>query len=275
MCPLTEAKWRFFPRGAVDLGAGLPPSWRHATGPCRWKAKTSGALRFSRPGGPCGEAPARAGGRPHKGGRAPRRDRFFALPVYAADGARAFVGDGRHDLEPALGDRSEDLNWLHQGARRCRASISATLLYWLGDQSPEYAATWSFLDRRIEDVMRFETLKKQVRENRVLGRLMAGPDWLAKQVRAPSASPRSDLPGALGAPEPRGGRDFRPRPCRRHPDAASLIPNGRRGSPPWSATMRAIEISEPGGPEVLTPTTPPGARAHGRADPDRQSIMPG
>jgi NADPH2:quinone reductase len=36
-----------------------------------------------------------------------------------------------------------------------------------------------------------------------------------------------------------------------------------------TATMRAIEISAPGGPEVLTPDHAPGARAHGRADPHR------
>jgi NADPH2:quinone reductase len=37
-----------------------------------------------------------------------------------------------------------------------------------------------------------------------------------------------------------------------------------------TAMMRAIEISEPGGPDVLTPHHAPRARAHGRADPDRR-----
>jgi ubiquinone biosynthesis protein COQ9 len=94
----------------------------------------------------------------------------------------------------ALGDASDDLNWYSKRAI-LSGVYSSTVLYWLGDQSAGHAATWAFLDRRIEEVMRFETLKRRVRENRVLGPLMAGPDWLAKQVRAPSATPPADLPG--------------------------------------------------------------------------------
>jgi len=187
--PLTEAK-ALFPRGAVDLALAF-----HHRGDMQLalalEGEDLGALRFR-------DRVAHAVRlrlelvEPHK--EAVRRGAtLFALPVYAADGARA-LWETADTIWTALGDRSEDLNWYTKRAT-LSGVYSATLLYWLGDQSPEYAATWSFLDRRIEDVMRFETLKKQVRENRVLGRLMAGPDWLAKQVRAPSASPRSDLPG--------------------------------------------------------------------------------
>lgn len=31
--------------------------------------------------------------------------------------------------------------------------LTSTLLYWLGDTSPQHADTWEFLDRRIENVM--------------------------------------------------------------------------------------------------------------------------
>ena len=187
--PLTEAK-ALFPRGAVDLALAF-----HHRGDMQLALALEGedldALRFR-------DRVAHAVRlrlelvEPHK--EAVRRGAtLFALPVYAADGARA-LWETADTIWTALGDRSDDLNWYTKRAT-LSGVYSATLLYWLGDQSPEHAATWSFLDRRIEDVMRFETLKKQVRENRVLGRLMAGPDWLAKQVRAPSASPRSDLPG--------------------------------------------------------------------------------
>jgi ubiquinone biosynthesis protein COQ9 len=40
---------------------------------------------------------------------------------------------------------------------------SSTLLYWLNDRSPGGEATWGFLDRRIDDVMKIEKLKSQVR----------------------------------------------------------------------------------------------------------------
>ena len=33
--------------------------------------------------------------------------------------------------------------------------LTATFLYWLQDQSDGFADSWAFLDRRIDDVMRF------------------------------------------------------------------------------------------------------------------------
>ncbi len=129
---------------------------------------------------------------PHK--EAVRRGAtLFALPVYAADGARA-LWETADTIWTTLGDTSDDLNWYSKRAI-LSGVYSSTVLFWLGDQSAEHSATWAFLERRIEDVMRFETLKKKVRENKVLGPLMAGPDWFAKQVRAPSAPPPTDLPG--------------------------------------------------------------------------------
>ena len=53
----------------------------------------------------------------------------------------------------AAGDRSTDFNWYTK--RGLLAGVySATLLYWLNDKSEGHADTWTFLDRRIEDVMR-------------------------------------------------------------------------------------------------------------------------
>jgi ubiquinone biosynthesis protein COQ9 len=129
---------------------------------------------------------------PHK--EAVRRGvTLFTLPMHAADGARA-LWETADTIWTALGDTSDDLNWYSKRAI-LSGVYSSTVLYWLGDQSAGHGATWAFLDRRIEDVMRIETVKKHVRENRLLAPLMAGPDWLAKQVRAPSATAPADLPG--------------------------------------------------------------------------------
>ena len=76
---------------------------------------------------------------------------LFALPVYAADGARAVWGTADR-IWTALGDTSRDLNWYTKRAT-LSAVYSATVLYWLGDESQDNEATWAFLDRRIEDVM--------------------------------------------------------------------------------------------------------------------------
>jgi ubiquinone biosynthesis protein COQ9 len=58
----------------------------------------------------------------------------------------------------AAGDTSADFNFYTK--RAILAGVySSTLLYWLNDRSEGSEATWSFLDRRIDDVMRFEKWK--------------------------------------------------------------------------------------------------------------------
>ncbi|WP_113911447.1 COQ9 family protein [Roseovarius dicentrarchi] len=116
---------------------------------------------------------------------------LFALPQHAVDGTRALWQTADH-IWTALGDTSDDVNWYTK-----RATLSgvygSTVLYWLGDDSPDHAATWEFLDRRIDDVMQIEKIKAQVRGNRVAAALMAGPMALLGQIRAPRRD--DDLPG--------------------------------------------------------------------------------
>jgi ubiquinone biosynthesis protein COQ9 len=116
---------------------------------------------------------------------------LFALPQYAPDGAR-LVWETCDLIWRALGDTSEDINWYTKRAT-LSGVYSATLLYWLGDDSEGHAATWAFLDRRIEDVMRFETFKANLRENKALGRLLKGPLDVLGRIRAPKEM--TDMPG--------------------------------------------------------------------------------
>lgn len=122
-----------------------------------------------------------------------RGSALFALPVYAADGARA-IWATCDAIWTALGDGSEDINWYTKRAT-LSGVYSATVLFWLGDDSPGHHDTWEFLDRRIDNVMQFEKLKADVQKNPLLKPFLAGPNWLAARVRAPA--PRSDLPGKL------------------------------------------------------------------------------
>ncbi|MCA0871703.1 COQ9 family protein [Seohaeicola saemankumensis] len=117
---------------------------------------------------------------------------LFALPQYTADGAKAIWGTC-DAIWQAIGDTSEDVNWYTKRASLA-AVYSATVLYWLGDDSPDHNATWEFLDRRIDNVMQFESFKAQVRKNPLLKPLLAGPEWLAGRIRPPSR--RDDLPGS-------------------------------------------------------------------------------
>lgn len=123
---------------------------------------------------------------------------LFALPVYAADGAKAIWGTA-DAIWTALGDTSEDVNWYTKRAT-LSAVYSSTVLYWLGDTSDDNADTWEFLDRRIENVMQIEKLKAQVNDNPLLSKLAAGPNWLLSHVKAPSKMPTAGLPGRWKRP---------------------------------------------------------------------------
>ncbi|MEW2912830.1 COQ9 family protein [Leisingera sp. JC11] len=118
---------------------------------------------------------------------------LLALPQYAGDGVKA-IWNTCDLIWDTLGDGSDDLNWYTK-----RASLagvySATVLYWLGDDSLEHQATWDFLERRIDNVMDFEKLKAGLQKNPLLKPLLVGPNWLAEQIKPPKA--RDDLPGSV------------------------------------------------------------------------------
>ncbi|MCE8006493.1 COQ9 family protein [Aestuariivita sp.] len=123
---------------------------------------------------------------------------LFSLPHHAPEGAR-LIWETCDAIWAALGDASDDINWYTKRAT-LSGVYSSTVLYWLGDDSLDHQATWAFLDRRIDNVMQIEEIKAKVRKSPVLSKLMAGPNWLASQVKAPSRTPPSDLPGSWAAP---------------------------------------------------------------------------
>jgi ubiquinone biosynthesis protein COQ9 len=118
---------------------------------------------------------------------------LFALPMHAAEGARAIWGTS-DAIWTALGDTSEDINWYSKRAT-LSAVYSATVLFWLGDDSLDHQASWDFLDRRIGDVMQIEKVKAGLRENPLSKLLLAGPMKLMEKVRKPSTP--DDLPGKM------------------------------------------------------------------------------
>jgi ubiquinone biosynthesis protein COQ9 len=176
-----------FPRGGVDLALGY-----HRRGDqlmrdrlaktdldaMRYSERVSTAIRFRLEAVDDREAVRRA-------------TTLFALPTNAADGARA-VWATADAIWTALGDPSTDVNWYTKRAT-LSGVYSATVLYWLGDDSPGYTATWDFLDRRIDDVMRIEKVKAKLRENPLSKALLAGPMKMMEKVRMPKSP--DDLPG--------------------------------------------------------------------------------
>jgi len=179
----------YFPRGGVDLALAY-----HARGDAQMAAGLADAdltsLRFR-------ERIALAV-RLRLEGADPelvrRGTTLFALPQHAADGAKAIWGTADR-IWTALGDASDDINWYTKRAT-LSAVYAATVLYWLGDTSPNNQATWAFLDRRIDQVMQFEKVKAGFAENPLGKAFFAGPGKLLARIRKPRL--QDDLPGRQG-----------------------------------------------------------------------------
>ena len=127
---------------------------------------------------------------------------LFSMPHLAAEGAR-LIWSTADAIWTACGDASDDVNWYTKRAI-LSGVYSSTVLYWLGDESPGSTETWSFLDRRIEDVMTFEKVKGSVGGNRLVKTLFAGPLWALGKVRPPARAPRGDMPGLWPDPASAG-----------------------------------------------------------------------
>ncbi|MEO0379973.1 MAG: COQ9 family protein [Pseudomonadota bacterium] len=181
-----------FPRGAVDLAlvyhargdAAMVARLKSDDLPARYSDKIAAGVRFRIEAVSDKEAVRRG-------------TTLFALPMHAADGAKAIWGTA-DKIWVSLGDTSDDVNWYTKRAT-LSGVYSATVLYWLGDDSTDNQATWAFLDRRIEDVMRIEKVKAQVRDNKMLSSLLSGPNWLLGQIKAPTRMANPDLPGMWGS----------------------------------------------------------------------------
>lgn len=76
----------------------------------------------------------------------------------------------------ALGDRSTDFGWYSKRAL-LGAVYGTTFLHWLDDKSLDSAATWAFLERRLDEVMGLPKLTGRI-EARLTGAKRLLPDPL-------------------------------------------------------------------------------------------------
>lgn len=110
---------------------------------------------------------------------------LFALPQHSAEGVAA-IWRTADRIWTALSDESRDANWYSKRAT-LSAVYGATVLFWLGDTSPEDQATRDFLDRRIDQVMGFEKWKSRLRESAVGKAFMTGPGRVLSAIRPPAS----------------------------------------------------------------------------------------
>jgi ubiquinone biosynthesis protein COQ9 len=102
---------------------------------------------------------------------------FFALPPNAPLGLKCLYRTV-DAIWYAAGDRATDYNFYTK--RLLLAGVYAsTLLYWLNDGSEDQAATWAFLERRIDEV-----LKAGGRLGRAVEGALDLPDRLARRFAA-------------------------------------------------------------------------------------------
>ena len=101
---------------------------------------------------------------------------FLALPAHAPLAAKC-VYRTVDDMWFGIGDRSVDFSFYTK--RGLLAGVhSATMLFWLQDNSEDFAETWAFLDRRIADVMRVQRLTGRLGD---IGSKLPDPFRLARQ----------------------------------------------------------------------------------------------
>lgn len=123
---------------------------------------------------------------------------LFALPTHAADGARA-IWHTADAIWKALGDTSTDYNW-YTKRTTLSAVYSSCVLYWLGDETPNFSSTREFIQRRIDNVMTFEEVKARIAKNPVAAAMLKGPQRLLDRIKAPDDSDGSGLPGRWRSP---------------------------------------------------------------------------
>ncbi len=101
---------------------------------------------------------------------------FLSLPQNAVLGT-TLLYNTVDTIWHGIGDTSVDFNFYTKRATLAGV-YSSTVLYWFSDESEDYADTWAFLDRRIENVMDFEKFKGQMRK-------------MMDQIPSPFTMPRS------------------------------------------------------------------------------------
>jgi ubiquinone biosynthesis protein COQ9 len=78
---------------------------------------------------------------------------LLSRPQNATRGLRALAKTA-DEIWKAVGDRSSDFNWYTKRGLVAAVYVS-TVSYWLNDTSEGSRETWAFLDRRLDDAMRF------------------------------------------------------------------------------------------------------------------------
>ena len=117
---------------------------------------------------------------------------LFSLPQNINEGGQ-LIWKTSDAIWNTLGDTSTDSNW-YTKRTTLSAVYSATVLFWLGDDSDEAIDTWNFLSRRIQNVMEIEKAKTKIKKTSFGQSVFSFFDLFQK----PSNEHKSGFPGYKG-----------------------------------------------------------------------------
>ena len=66
------------------------------------------------------------------------------------------------------------------------AVYGSVVLYWLGDESENSKSTWEFLERRIQNVMLFESFKAKLKSDPFISKKLTIPKKILEKINKPS-----------------------------------------------------------------------------------------
>jgi len=130
---------------------------------------------------------------------------FLALPENCGLGTR-LLWASVDAVWRAAGDRSTDFNFYTKRGLLAGV-VGATVLYWLADESEDYTATWGFLDRRIDEVIRIGSLPHRLgtwvdAKAAALFRRRGERPWASRPGRRRPAGPSAASAAGAGDPAP-------------------------------------------------------------------------
>ena len=120
---------------------------------------------------------------------------FFSLPQNLLDGNQLVWGTA-HKIWSFFGDQSTDYNYYSKRAI-LSAVYGSVVLYWLGDESENTEATWEFLERRIQNVMLFESFKAKLKSDPFISTKLTIPKKILEKIKKPSDTRKWQVPGII------------------------------------------------------------------------------
>lgn len=120
---------------------------------------------------------------------------FFSLPQNLLDGNQLVWGTA-HKIWSFFGDQSTDYNYYSKRAI-LSAVYGSVALYWLGDESENSEATWEFLERRIQNVMLFESFKAKLKSDPFISTKLTIPKKILEKIKKPSDTRKWQVPGII------------------------------------------------------------------------------